>query len=90
MAGNGSLRTRGNNSWELTVSLGKGPEGKYIKRTRTVKAKNKTEAKELLRQFIYEIETGEYIKLDNILLVNGEKNTLPAWQFEHSKGMNLI
>jgi hypothetical protein len=30
MAGNGSIRQRGKDSWELTVSLGRGPEGKYI------------------------------------------------------------
>lgn len=85
MAGNGSLRERGKRSWELTVSLGKGADGKYIKRTKTVKAKNKTEARELLRQFIYEVETGEYTNLGKILF----KDLIEDWRIKHSSTLAI-
>ncbi|MBH0228831.1 tyrosine-type recombinase/integrase [Halobacillus yeomjeoni] len=61
MAGGGSLENRGNGSWRLTVSLGKGKDGKYIKKRKTIKAKNKTEAKKKLSEFVTEIEAGTYI-----------------------------
>lgn len=57
----GSVRKRGKNSWELSVSLGKGANGKYIRKYKNVKAKNKTEAKKLLAKFVNELESGEYI-----------------------------
>lgn len=57
----GSIESRGNGSYRLTVSLGKGPDGKYIKKRRTVKAKNKTEAKKMLSAFVTEVESGHYI-----------------------------
>lgn len=85
MAGNGSLRERGKGSWELTVSLGKGADGKYNKKTKTVKAKNKTEAKELLRQFIYEVETGEYINLDKVLF----KDLIDEWRKKHASSLAI-
>jgi integrase len=61
MAGRGSIEKRGKDSWRLTVSLGMGEDGKYIKKRKTVKAKNKTEARLLLNEFIMELEAGEYI-----------------------------
>jgi integrase len=85
MAGNGSIRQRGKDSWELTVSLGKGPDGKYIKRTKNVKAKNKTIAKELLRNFIYEIETGEFTNLGNILF----KDLVQIWWEKHALNLAI-
>lgn len=80
MAGNGSIWQRGPNSWELTVSMGKGADGKYIKKRKTVKAKNKTEARELLRQFIYEVETGEHTNLGNVLF----KDLVEDWREKHA------
>lgn len=41
MQGNGSIRQRGKESWELTVSLGRGPDGKYPRKTKNVKEKTK-------------------------------------------------
>lgn len=66
MAGSGSVENRGKGSWRLTVSLGLGADGKYIKKRKTVKAKNKTEAKLKLAAFITELEAGEYIDPSNI------------------------
>lgn len=57
----GSIEARGNGSYRLTVSLGQGPDGKYIKKRKTVKAKNKTEAKNKLAAFVTEVESGHYI-----------------------------
>jgi integrase len=61
MAGRGSIEKRGNDSWRLTVSMGYDQNGKRIKKQKTVKAKNKTEANKRLAEFITEIEAGEYI-----------------------------
>ncbi|GGF24287.1 site-specific integrase [Halobacillus andaensis] len=57
----GSIEKRGNNSWRLIYSMGYDQAGKRVKKTRTVKAKNKTEAKKLLAEFVTEIEAGAYI-----------------------------
>lgn len=62
MAGTGSVENRGKGSWRLTVSLGVGEDGKYIKERRTVKAKNKTEAEKMLAAFVAELDAGEYTK----------------------------
>lgn len=61
MAGRGNVENRGKGSWRLTVSLGLGDDGNYIKKRKTVKAKNKTQARLLLNEFIMELEAGEYI-----------------------------
>ncbi|RDY67307.1 site-specific integrase [Halobacillus trueperi] len=61
MAGSGSVENRGNGSWRLTVRLGKDQNGKYIRKRKTVKAKNKTEARKKLAEFVTEVEAGEYI-----------------------------
>jgi integrase len=79
MAGNGTIRQRGKDSWELSVSLGKGNNGKYIRKTKNVKAKNKTEAKELLRRFIFEVETGDYTNQGNVLF----KEVVFDWKKKH-------
>ncbi len=85
MAGNGSIRQRGKESWELTVSLGRGPEGKYTKRTKNVKAKNKTQAKELLRQFIYEVETGQFTNLENVYF----RDLVESWLQKHAANLAI-
>ncbi|ADU31008.1 tyrosine-type recombinase/integrase [Evansella cellulosilytica] len=59
MAGN--VENRGNNRWRLEVSLGVDQDGKRIKKRKTITAKNKTEAKKRLAEFVTEIEAGEYI-----------------------------
>jgi integrase len=85
VAGNGSIRQRGKESWELTVSLGKGPEGKYIKRTKNVNAKNKTQARELLRQFIYEVETGQFTNLGNVFF----RDLVDSWRQKHKTNLAI-
>ncbi|GAB6926046.1 tyrosine-type recombinase/integrase [Paenibacillus sp. JCM 10914] len=56
-----SARKRGKESYLLTVELGYDSLGKRIKRTKTVKAKNKKEADLELAKFIVEVESGEFI-----------------------------
>jgi integrase len=85
LSGNGSIRQRGKDSWELTVSLGKGSDGKYKKRTKNIKAKNKTQAKELLRQFIYEVETGQSTNLGNIYFID----LVNLWRQKHKNNLAI-
>ncbi|QCT03326.1 integrase [Paenibacillus algicola] len=56
-----SVYKRGKDSYLLTVELGYDSLGKRIKRTRTVKAKNKKEAELQLAKFVVEVESGEFI-----------------------------
>jgi integrase len=55
-----SVQKRGN-SWLLVVETGIGPDGKRIKRTRTIKADGIREARKKLAEFQTEVEAGEYI-----------------------------
>lgn len=57
----GSIQDRGNGSYLLAYHVGYDSKGKRIRKTRTIKAKNFTEAKKKLAAFITEIETGEYV-----------------------------
>lgn len=57
MAGLGSIQKRGKNSWFLTVSCGRGPDNKLIRKTRTVRG-TKREAEQALIDFIKEIKDG--------------------------------
>lgn len=54
------IEKRGKDSYRLVVSLGFNAEGKHIREMRTIKCKNKTEAKKELAKFVAEIETGQY------------------------------
>jgi integrase len=56
-----SIEKRGKNSYRLVVEAGYDAKGKRIKRYKTIKAKNKTEAKVELSKFQIEVEAGEYI-----------------------------
>lgn len=57
----GSIQDRGNGSYLLVYHVGYNAEGRRIRKTRTIKAKNHTQAKKMLAAFITEIETGEYV-----------------------------
>ncbi len=52
----GHIEKRGKDSYRLTVSAGFGPDGKRIRKRRTVRAKNDAEAEKKLAGFITEIE----------------------------------
>lgn len=66
-----NFRQRGRNSWEITVSLGRGVDGKYIRRTKTVtvdderilRAPKRLESylEQEWRKFKEEVEAGSYI-----------------------------
>lgn len=58
----GSIENRGKGKWRISVNLGLGSDGKYIRKRKTVTAKNKTEAGKLLSAFETEINEGEYIE----------------------------
>ncbi|MEK5438838.1 MULTISPECIES: tyrosine-type recombinase/integrase [Paenibacillus] len=66
-----NYRQRGNNSWELTISLGRGVKGKYTRRTKTVTVEDERilRAPKRLEMFLdqewlkfkEEVEAGSYI-----------------------------
>ncbi|MEW9701937.1 hypothetical protein [Paenibacillus sp. SI8] len=66
-----NFRQRGNNSWELTISLGRGADGKYIRRTKTVTIEDERILRTPKRLDTYlehewiklkeEVEAGQYI-----------------------------
>lgn len=66
-----NYRQRGNNSWELTVSLGRGADGKYIRRTKTVIVEDERILRNEKRRDMFlenawlrfkeEVEAGSYI-----------------------------
>ncbi len=57
----GHVTEVGKNSWKLTVNNGFKANGRRNRKFKTVKCKNRTEAKKELAKFMIEIETGEYI-----------------------------
>lgn len=57
----GHVQDRGNGSYLLVYHIGYDAKGKRIRKTRTVKAKNKSEAEKKLAAFVTEIELGEYV-----------------------------
>lgn len=67
----GNYRQRGKNSWELTISLGRGVDGKYTRRTKTVTVEDERTLRAPKRLEIYldqewlkfkeEVEAGSYI-----------------------------
>ncbi|MFD0673481.1 tyrosine-type recombinase/integrase [Cohnella sp. GCM10027633] len=56
-----NIQKRGDGSYFLTVSLGKGADGKYIRRTKTVHCRTKKEAESEYAKFRQEVEAGAYI-----------------------------
>ncbi|WP_239551427.1 N-terminal phage integrase SAM-like domain-containing protein [Paenibacillus elgii] len=56
-----NIQKRGENSWFLTVSLGKNAKGKYIRHTKTIHCRTKREAESEYAKFRQEVEAGEYI-----------------------------
>lgn len=63
----GSIQKRGKNSYLLVYHVGYDQNGKRIRKTKTVRAKNKTEAKKKLAAFVTEIEMGLYVAPSKIL-----------------------
>lgn len=58
----GHVQYRGNGSYLLVYHIGYDANGKRIRKTKTVKAKNKREALKKLAEFVTEIENGLYIE----------------------------
>lgn len=88
----GSIEKRGDNTWRLIVSRGRGPDGKRIQYKKTVKAKSKRQAEKLLAEFVTEVEKGQYIEpskltfadfVDRWLKDYGEKNLAPKTLFRY-------
>ncbi|MBO1910951.1 phage integrase SAM-like domain-containing protein, partial [Microvirga sp. 3-52] len=57
----GHIQKRGKDSYLLVYPMGYDQNGKRIRKTKTVKAKNQTEAKKQLAAFVTEVETGSYV-----------------------------
>lgn len=66
----GSVEERKNGSYLLTYSMGFNAQGKRIRKRKTVKAKNMTEAKKKLAAFVTEIEQGEYIDPSKVKFID--------------------
>ena len=58
----GSIRDLGEGRWRLYVSVGKGLGGKRRRPSKVVEAKNKREAERLLKKFIAEVESSQYVE----------------------------
>jgi integrase len=56
-----NIQKRGDNSWFLTVNIGRNSKGKYIRRTKTISCRTKREAESEYWKFRQEVEVGEYI-----------------------------
>lgn len=74
-----SIQQRGD-SYLLTVSAGYGPNGKRVRRTKTVKVKNITEAKKELAKFQVEVEAGEYIAPEKLTI----EGFIPDWENKYA------
>lgn len=61
----GSIQDRGNGSYFLAYHIGYDANGKRIRRTRTIKCRNITEARKKLSEFVTEVEKGEYVSPSN-------------------------
>lgn len=77
----GSVQKRGKNSYLLTYHMGYNQEGKRIRETKTVKAKNMTEARKKLAAFVTEIEMGTYVAPSHTLFSDFAK----IWRKERIK-----
>lgn len=64
----GHFQDRGNGSYLLVYHVGYDANGKRIRKTRTVKCKNNSEARIKLAKFVTEITTGEYVAPSNTKL----------------------
>ncbi|MGE7273554.1 tyrosine-type recombinase/integrase [Brevibacillus panacihumi] len=63
-----NIQKRGSDSWLLTVSLGRGADGKYKRATKTVKCRTKREAESEYAKFRQEVEAGAYISPQKMTL----------------------
>lgn len=63
----GSFRKRGQNSYELRVSAGTGPDGKRKRHIKTVRCKDR-DVEKLLALFVAEVEKNQYIEPSRITL----------------------
>lgn len=69
-----SIQKRGKNSYRLVVELGYDAKGKRIRKTKTVRCKGITEAREELAKFVVQVKSGEYIKTERIPFGDFVKN----------------
>ncbi|MCL6573905.1 MAG: site-specific integrase [Bacillus sp. (in: Bacteria)] len=65
----GNIEQRGKNSFRLSVVIGYDSNGIPLRERKTVKAKNKTEAKLILSAFETEINQGKYLRVSQITLL---------------------
>src|SRR5699024_2156121 len=81
----GSLEKRGKNSWRLEVNAGVDANGKYIRKRKTVTARNKTEAKELLQEFSLQERKGQYVAPSEIKFAA----FMESWRKQAKKDLSL-
>ncbi len=73
----GSIRKRGQNSWEITLDLGRDERGKRVRRFVTVKG-NKKQAQRRLRELLTELDGGVVPSNERILM----RDWLERWLTE--------
>ncbi|MBO1911892.1 hypothetical protein J4G37_44770, partial [Microvirga sp. 3-52] len=71
----GHFQKRGKDSYLLVYPMGYNLNGKKVRKTKTVKAKNQTEAKKAFVAFMKEIETGSYATPSHIKDINNKEET---------------
>lgn len=80
----GSIEKRGKDSYRLTVYGENDGKGNYneARHRKTVHAINKTEAEEELTKFMYEVQTGQYMNMENLLF----RDLVKDWYKNHLFG----
>lgn len=77
----GSIQKRGENTYFLTVSHGFGLNGKRLRHTKTVIAKDERHAQKLLNQFEAEVIGNNFTKMGKMLF----SDFAPYWQENYAK-----
>lgn len=78
----GSIKSKGNNKYELTVSSGYGLNGKRQRYYKTVEASSLKKAEKALIQFQAEVDSGNHLKPEKLTFENFAKD----WLEKYAKG----
>src|SRR5690606_29009813 len=76
------IEKRGKNKFTLSVIIGYDSNGNKLRETKTVTAKNPTEAKKMLAEFETEVYKGHYIKVNKQITLNDFFN---KWRYKYDQ-----
>ena len=54
----GSIRPQSKQSWQITVDIGTGPDGKRLRHFETLRSRNKSDAQKRLNELLVNLEKG--------------------------------